>query len=133
MDDLEWAKKLVDEGAFVFHMPTKSIGRVAKLFDGRGEQYVSTLTQQPTQGPVIEMANGASFVAKPGEFMRLEEREAEFYVRAVDLVGGLSLELGRLAVAHRVRPTTCAVLLAAALRAQVAELERALPKSQEAP
>lgn len=121
-DGLAWARELVEKGAWVMHLATRTVGQAKKLFVV-GE-YVSTVTGQPTLSDVLELSQGGAFVAKKEEFAQLTEQEVAFYE---DLQAGLAdavLKLGAMGVQKGVRPQTAALLVGSALKVQAQELER---------
>lgn len=126
MSDAEenlWAKKLVDDNAWVMHIGARVIGRVTRFFDGKGSVHVSSVNNQPVQGPVLQLEQGHAFVATPDAFIRLSEVEAEFYRGAQLFVAGALAELMMVARTQGIRLPTANILTIAALRTQASTLE----------
>lgn len=124
-DQHGWAKDFVDRGAWVMHLPSRTIGKVARFYDGEGQLYVSPTNSAPVKAPVIEMERGNSFVAEAGAFIELNEREQDFFNRASAVVQKLISDFAMLSTATQVPPKTAMMLLSTILRTQADELDRA--------
>lgn len=124
-DGLGWAKDFVDRQATVMHLPTGTIGRVQKLFDGQGQLYVSPVNQTPVKSPVLELDSGSSFVAEPGQFIEFNDREKDFLKRSWAVVRKLSQDFAVLSTATAVTPKTAMMILASIFRQHADELDRA--------
>jgi hypothetical protein len=129
-EDLDWAKALADERAWVLHLETRTVGRVEALYDGEGNRYTPPGQARALRDAVLKLEGGHTFLAKPGSFARFEAAEAQLYVAAVEAVREAVAGMARLGTASGVKQTTGLLLIAAALRAQLRELERTHPTSR---
>jgi hypothetical protein len=133
-DTMKWARDLVDQKAWVLHT-TRVVGRVTEFYDGQGRRYVSDYNGSEVTAPVlvVEPPGGVpgavnhTFVATADNFVRLEEKEAKFYVAAQQAIAHAASECVKFAASSGIRPRSVLMLLAAALRTQVNEFERIGP------
>src|SRR5208282_4206735 len=72
----QWGLELELEKAWVFHVPTRTIGRVSKFYSlGDALDPLG----HPVKSPVIALEQGHTFVAHPQNFTLLSEADAKFY------------------------------------------------------
>jgi hypothetical protein len=128
---IDWARKLVAEQAWVMHIRTGTVGRVARFFDGEGHVYepkVDAAESSFSSGmALIELDQGDSFDATADQFMRLSEAEQRFYAAAVEGVRNFTHELARFAVSAGIGKMLFENLVGAAYRGQLGALERERP------
>jgi hypothetical protein len=123
-DKLGWAKALVDRKAWVLHLGTDTIGRASKLYDGRGELYVSPVNNVPVSAPVLELDTGASHVADPSTFTELSESHVKFLAKVFAELD-VAVKVVHAGTAGLVQPPTALMLMAAAFRSQAVQFDRA--------
>lgn len=123
MTTQQWAQALVDDHAWVMHVPTGVVGQVESLFDGEVRVYVSPENDRPVPGSVLALAQGHTFVATEENFVRLADHEARFYEAIQQVVAGALRELIPVGAAMAVPAPTINVLIIAALKTQAAILE----------
>jgi hypothetical protein len=130
-EDLGWAQTLVDDHAVVMHVETRTVGRVEELYDGQGKLYTPPGEgARPVKHPVLKLDRGHTFVAKAGSFVRFEPREASYFQDVQAAIAGTLGEVAQLGAAKGVQGPTAFLLMAAALRQQLRELERLHPTSR---
>lgn len=129
-DDFDWVRKLVDDHAWIFHIPTLTVGRVKKFYGPDGETYVSTINQEPVlegeqPAPVLELEEGHTFVAHEASvFLRLSEGEVKFYESFRTALGNFLRDAAIYAGKENVAKHTMTTLIASALTEQAAMLRR---------
>ena len=125
-DDLEWARGLAARGAWVLHADARVIGQVQEVFDGVEKRWMSG--GEPVAGPVILLKNGHALVAKAGAFVELGAQDAVFAQEfQAALAGTIALSVAR-ARELGIRRGVGVHVICAAMRAQLAQIERALPR-----
>jgi hypothetical protein len=126
-EDLDWAKALVDEGAFVMHVETRTVGKVVELYDGEGKLYVSPTNDKPVRAPVLKLDRGHAFVARRGAFIVLEAKEAVFFLDAQRRLAGCLAAIAARGGELGVMAQAGGLVVAAVLRSQLLEVERLFP------
>jgi hypothetical protein len=127
-DKLAWAKQLVEKHAWVMHVQSRTVGRVAELYDGEGKLWQPPESDRPVKAPVLKFEQGHTFLARdPGAFIEFTGREASFFQDAQASLAGALSELAQLGAAKGVIGQTGILLLTSALRQQLRELERLHP------
>ena len=127
---IDWARKLVQEQAWVMHIKTGTVGRVARFFDGEGHVYeprVEAAESFDARPALIEFDEGGSFEAEADQFMKLSASEQRFYAAAVEGIRNFTHELARFAVSAGIGKLLFENLVSAAYRGQLGALERARP------
>lgn len=124
---IDWARPLVTDRAWVIHVKSGTVGRVARYYDGEGRVYEPRVEAaeafEMRLRPMIELDGGESFEASRDQFVRLSESEARFYNAAIDGVKGFVSELARFAVSAGLGQTLFEHLVSAAMRGQLTALE----------
>jgi hypothetical protein len=120
-EEVDW-EALVEHTPFLLHIPTQTIGKMNRFWDGEKNVHISA-HGQPVKGRVIGFENGHTFVAKDENFIVLAEHEAKFYVGCVNVLTEGLKALVRMGAEHEVAPATINVLIVGALRTQATVLE----------
>lgn len=126
-DDLEWAKRFVEQRSWVLHVDTRTVGQVAELFDAEGNPYTPPGQDKPLRDPVLRLEQGHTFVARAGAFIEFTAREAQFFRDAQGILARACHEMAVQGGKLNVVAQSGALLMAAALRAQLREIERLHP------
>ncbi len=132
--DYSWAKKLADDGTWVLHTGSRMVSKVVKFYDGVTEQYTSTYNNKPTQGPVLELEDGNTFVARSeADFVPMEPEEVKFYQFIQLQYGQLTQRLAAAGAQQKMSMAKTLLLIGTSLRttARAADLAVAKPKDQK--
>jgi len=129
MTPIDWWRGLVQEQAWVIHIRSGTVGRVARFFDGEGHVYEPKVEkaeayEHARSTPVVELEEGHTFHAAPDQFMRLSGPQERFYRAAVEGVGNFTLELARFAASAGIPQSLFQSLLGSAMRSQLQALGR---------
>jgi hypothetical protein len=133
-DKHAWARKLADDGTWILHTGTRTVSKVVKFYDGVNDTYISTYNGQPTKGPVIELEDGNTFVAKAEfEFVPMEEEEVKFFQFVQMKVGEVTRACAELGATKKMTMAKTMLLVGTALRqtARATDLAVAKPKGQK--
>jgi hypothetical protein len=120
----EWGLDLEAKKAWVFHVPTRVIGRVSKFYrlgqttdpDGKS-----------VQAPVIALEQGHTFVAHPQNFTLLSEADAKFYGGTQQVLREAMKQLVRMGTDMGVELPMIVMLIASALQAQLQAIKPETP------
>ena len=127
-DRYDWARELVATSAWVLHVPTRSVAKAKAFHDGVTSHGTNAIDGKPCKGPVLELNDGSSLVAKVEEaFVELGPDEVQFYLAAQRRIGASAKASAELAASSGLREVTGLLLLGVALRqtASVVELAHA--------
>jgi len=127
MKDNHWGENLV--GLLALHVPSQTIGKVVKFYDGVDSVYTSTTNNAPVEGPVVAFESGDTFVGEEDSIVPLTPEEGEYYVAVLQSVG---LNMKACAEAGAKRGMTQAkgmLLIGVALKTYVREINRMLSKA----
>lgn len=116
-----WAQSAM--GQLMLHVGTRTVVRLTKFYDGENDVYTSPINNLPVKGPVVEAFTGSTFVANPDLFIRLTEKEGEFYAGTEASLANFLREIAKAAGEMGVRPATMSALVIVALRTQASKLE----------
>jgi hypothetical protein len=115
--DMSWAAALAADRSWVLHTGSRTISRVKKFWDGELEVYTSTYNNQPTKGPVLELEDGNSFVARSeADFVSMEEKEVQFFQFVEMKISELATQLATVAVNQGMGIAKGGLLLGTAFR-----------------
>lgn len=132
---IDWARPLVVEQAWVIHIRTGTVGRVARYYDGEGRVYEPRVEPAPSRTSghpaMLELDGGQSFEASRDQFVRLSAAEARFYAGAVEGVKNMVAELAKFAVSGGMGQTMFEYLVGAAMRGQLTALDGRMRSRQD--
>lgn len=126
---IDWARTLVQEQAWVLHMRTGTVGRVARFYDGEGHVYEPRVEPapafEPRTSPAIELEEGHTFHATGADqFIRLSPAHARFYTATVDGLRQWTFELAKFAASGGIPQSLFETLVGSAMRGQLRTLGR---------
>jgi hypothetical protein len=119
----EWATKLETERAWVMHVPTHTIGRVAKFYEPF--TFISPVNRRAVERAVIELEDGNNFIAVEESFIPLTSNEAGFFMFAQDQLRELLTGWVQRAAMVGIQYETLGILISASLRTQLTALVQA--------
>lgn len=115
----EWAARAT--GKTVLHVPTLRVSEVVKFHEAGTFKSPLSTEEQPdfVQDPVVELASGDSFLAKPKLFVLLNEAEVILFKNFVQGLTGLVAVATKGAACMGVGMDETMMLIASGLRAQL--------------
>lgn len=115
----EWAARAT--GKTVLHVPTLRVSEITKFHEAGTYKSPLSTAEAPdfVQEPVVELASGDSFVAKPKLFVILNEAEAILFKNFVQGLTGLVAVAVKGAGSMGVGQDETLTLIASGLRAQL--------------
>jgi hypothetical protein len=123
-DEYDWAKRLVDTHAYVIHLPTRTVGQIKDVYGPSGDRYVSPINNLPVNDPVLAFEDGHTFVAVKGDFLRIGESDAKFFLATHDAVNRCAEATFEVAKRLGVLDGMARILVAIALRLVASTIER---------
>lgn len=120
----EWADTLIRNQTKILHAEHLVFGQVVQFFDGETNKWKSTVNGEEVPAPVVVLDTGDAFRAEPSKFVAMNPAAVRFYEALQIGVAGLIAVGARNANAAGVAAEVGYALTIAALRAQLAQLER---------
>ncbi len=88
-----------------------------KFWDGENEVYTSSYNDLPTKGPVLELEDGNSFVARgESEFVPLEDKEVQYFLFVQTKVGEIAQKVAAVGSGRGMNLAKTLLLIGVALR-----------------
>jgi hypothetical protein len=123
-DPLQWARALGAGTAMVMHIPTDTVAKVKAFYDGVTTKFISPITNEPVNGPVLVMEDGNSFMAEDEKsFHRMTMQQAQFYRTMQRVIANTLREAAQLLKSLGIPVDVGVSLLVATLKAQLRVLE----------
>jgi hypothetical protein len=115
----------VDAGAYVFHIPTGTVGKAKKFWDGVTERWLSPLNNRAVEVAVLELEDGNAFMAtNPDDWTALTNAEVRYFNALQQGLGGLIQVAARNASSQGIPLEAGLSITVSVLRTQLAALER---------
>ena len=115
--DTSWAAKLAADNTWVLHTGSRTVSKVLKFWDGENEVYTSSYNNFPTKGPVLELEDGNTFVARgESEFVPLEDKEVQYFLFVQTTVGEIAQKVAAVGSGCGMNLAKTLLLIGVALR-----------------
>jgi hypothetical protein len=120
----KWGLELEAKKAWVFHLPTRTVGRVSKFY-AMGEALDPD--KKPVQAQVIALEQGHTFVAHPQNFTEMSQADAKFFGGTQEVFKEAMKQLVRMGTDMGVELPMIVTLIVSVLQAQLLALKPQTP------
>ena len=119
-DKVPWSvSELAEQGGYVIHEPTGTVGRATKLWTGvPGDRWRSPANDRDVEAPVLQLDTGDAFLLKEDAFTPLTRKESDLFEKMQGALTSAMTVGGHLAAAAQIPLEQFVRLGVAALKIQ---------------